>query len=144
VWPEQLPGGDRIIEQMYYIPKGYKYLKTPIKRILIQTGAGAAWEKPKLNQGEFVGCPVSQCWLTLNQTLGPEVDAVLFRHSYSPPTYQRPPGQVNKLLRYSSSIQKTIFFNVIFLLRLPNGLIKFIYILYGIDNVRLPVSKVCC
>lgn len=99
VWPEQLPGGDRIIEQMYYVPKGYKYLKTPIKRILIQTGAGAAWETPKLDQGEFIGCPVSQCWLTLNQTLGPEVDAVLFRHSYDPaPTYQRPPEQIWILL----------------------------------------------
>ncbi|KAE9544399.1 hypothetical protein AGLY_001578 [Aphis glycines] len=94
VWPEQLPGGDRIIEQMYYVPKGYKYLKTPIKRILIQTGAGADWETVKLNQGEFVGCPVSQCWLTLNKTLGPVVDAVLFRHSYSRPKYQRPPGQI--------------------------------------------------
>ncbi|XP_026822101.1 glycoprotein 3-alpha-L-fucosyltransferase A-like isoform X1 [Rhopalosiphum maidis] len=94
VWPEQLPRGDRIIEQMYYVPKGYKYLKTPIKRILIYTGAGAAWEVPKSDQGEFFGCPVSQCWLTLNKSLGPEVDAVIFRHSYSRPKYWRPSNQI--------------------------------------------------
>uniref|UniRef100_A0A2S2PJ48 Uncharacterized protein n=1 Tax=Schizaphis graminum TaxID=13262 RepID=A0A2S2PJ48_SCHGA len=61
VWPEQLPRGDRILEQMYYVPKGYKYLKTPIKRILIYTGPGASWEVPKLDQAEFFGCPMSQC-----------------------------------------------------------------------------------
>ncbi|XP_025192854.1 glycoprotein 3-alpha-L-fucosyltransferase A-like [Melanaphis sacchari] len=98
VWPEQLPRGDRIKEQLYYIPKGYKYLETPIKRILIYTGPGATWETLKADQGEFIGCPVSQCWLTLNKSLGPEVDAVMFRHFYKRPEYQRPPNQIWILL----------------------------------------------
>lgn len=44
MWPEQLPYGDRIIEQMYYVPKDYRYAMTPYKRILIQNGIGVGWE----------------------------------------------------------------------------------------------------
>ncbi|CAI6360416.1 unnamed protein product [Macrosiphum euphorbiae] len=94
VWPEQLPYGDRIIEQMYYVPKDYGYVMTPYKRILIQNGIGEDWEVLKSDQGEFIGCPVSQCWLTHNKSLGPDVDAVLFRHYYKRPEYRRPPNQI--------------------------------------------------
>ncbi|CAI6361162.1 unnamed protein product [Macrosiphum euphorbiae] len=98
VWPEQLPYGDRIKEQINYVPKDYRYSKTPYKQILIQTGIGHIWEILKPDQGEFFGCPVSQCWLTYNKSLGPDVDAVLFRHSYSRPEYRRPPNQIWILL----------------------------------------------
>lgn len=97
VWPEQLPYGDRIKEQMYFVPKDYRYVMTPYKRILIQNGIGEEWEVLKSEQGEFIGCPVSQCWLTYNKSLGPNVDAVLFRHYYKRPEYRRPPNQVKKL-----------------------------------------------
>lgn len=95
MWPEDLPGGDRIREQMYYVPQGYEYDRTPIKRILVHTGMGPWWEPFHLNQSEFIGCPVSQCWLTVDRSLGSEVDAVLFRHNFEQPEYKRPPNQVN-------------------------------------------------
>lgn len=99
VWPEQLPFGDRIKDQILYIPKGYKYENSPIKTILIYTGLGDVWEIPKLDQQEFFGCVVSQCSLTVNRSLAPEVDAVLFRHVYFRPSYKRPASQVNILLK---------------------------------------------
>lgn len=105
VWPEELPDGDRIREQMFYVPKGYKYDTTPIIRILIHTGIGDVWERPKLDQGEFIGCPVSQCWLTVDKSLGSEVDAVLFRHYYKRPEYKRPPNQVNLQLYFFFKIR---------------------------------------
>lgn len=95
VWPEDLPEGDRIREQMHYVPEGYDYDKTPFKRILVQTGIGPFWEPFKLNQSEFIGCPVSQCWFTVDRSLGSEVDAVFFRHGYKKPEYERPLNQVN-------------------------------------------------
>lgn len=90
--------GDKIKEQLDYVPKDYDSEKTPIKRILIHTGLGSDWEKPKLDQGEFIGCPVSRCWLTVNRSLGPEVDAVIFRHEYSRPEFIRPSNQVTQSL----------------------------------------------
>ncbi|VVC30491.1 Hypothetical protein CINCED_3A003004 [Cinara cedri] len=55
---------------------------------------GASWERPLLGQGLFFGCPVSQCMLTINNSLAPQVDAVLFRHVYVPPSYKRPRNQI--------------------------------------------------
>ena len=97
VWPDELPDGDRIKEQLYYVPDGYKFEKSPIKKILIATGIGNSWEIPLLDQGEFIGCPVSQCWITVDLSYGPEVDAVLFKHYYNRPTFNRPPNQVSQL-----------------------------------------------
>lgn len=95
VWPEELPVGDRIKEQIVYVPKGYKYEKTPIKTILIYTGLEPTWETPKLGQGEFFGCAVSQCVFTVNTSLAPMADAVLFRHFYNRPSFKRPKDQVS-------------------------------------------------
>lgn len=95
VWPEQLPFGDRMRDQINYVPEGYAYEKTPVKTILIYTGLGEDWEKPRLGQAEFFGCAVNQCLITVNRTFGPDVDAVLFRHSYSRPSFKRPPNQVS-------------------------------------------------
>lgn len=98
VWPEQLPFGDRIKDQMVYVPEGYAYEETPIKRILLYNGVGQYWEVPKLDQGEFIGCPVAQCALTVNVSLGPEVDAILFRHRYFRPSFAKPPNQVSAVV----------------------------------------------
>lgn len=95
MWPEELPIGDRIKEQIVYVPKGYNYENTPMKTVLIYTGLGSDWEVPKLDQEEFFSCAVSQCMLTVSKSLAPEVDAVIFRHSYSRPLYVRPPYQVS-------------------------------------------------
>lgn len=95
VWPEDLPDGDRIREQMVYVPFGYQYEKAPIKRILMYTGVGSDSEEPKLGQEEFAGCPVSRCSLTMDTSYGPEVDAVLFKDAYTRPEFKRPPNQVN-------------------------------------------------
>lgn len=95
IWPEQLQFGDRIRSQMNYVPKGYDYEKSPIIRILLNNGLGSPWEIPRLDQAEFYGCPVSQCMLTVDRSLGSEVEAVLFRHFYNTPEWKRPPYQVS-------------------------------------------------
>lgn len=96
VWPEDSADGDkRIREQMVYVPNGYRYEEAPIKRILIYTGLGSDWEKPRLDGEEFAGCPVSRCSFTVDKSHGSEVDAVLFRHAYTRPEFKRPANQVN-------------------------------------------------
>lgn len=97
VWPEDLPVGDRIREQINYVPRGYKYENSPIKTILVFTGLGDVWEKPKLDQEEFFSCAINQCMLTENMSLAPEVDAVLFQHSYTSLLHERPLNQVSSI-----------------------------------------------
>lgn len=95
VWPEDLPVGDRIREQINYVPRGYKYENSLIKTILVFTSLEDAWETPKLDQEEFFSCTINQCMLTVNMSLAPEVDAVLFQHSYTSLSYERPSNQVS-------------------------------------------------
>lgn len=96
VWPDQLRYGDRIRHQMVYVPNNYAYEKTPIKRILLYNGINPEWEVPRLDRGEFIGCPVRQCTLTIDRSVGSEVDALLFRHTYTRPSFKRPPNQVEE------------------------------------------------
>lgn len=70
-----------------------------MKRILVYRDTILKdWDKVELDQSEFVGCPVSQCSLSENKSLGSEVDAVLFKQFYRRPQHKRPPNQVNSQL----------------------------------------------
>lgn len=108
VWPEELSDGDRIVEQLSYVPKGYRYDKTPIKQILIHTDAAYTGKLPNLGQAELVGCPVSQCWLTTDKSLGSVADAVLFVQNYTRPEFQRPSEQVSERPHRVTSIYETV------------------------------------
>ncbi|XP_050441785.1 glycoprotein 3-alpha-L-fucosyltransferase A-like [Adelges cooleyi] len=94
VWPEELPYGDRIIEQILYVPDTYKKETAKLKTILLYNGIGSDWEIPRLDQGEFLDCPVSRCSLTVDKSLAPTADAILFRHSYERPQHKRNPNQI--------------------------------------------------
>ncbi|XP_050437650.1 glycoprotein 3-alpha-L-fucosyltransferase A-like [Adelges cooleyi] len=94
IWPEELPYGDRIREQMLYVPDTYKNETTKLKTILLYNGIGNDWEILKLNQGEFLDCPVSRCSLTIDKSLAPTADAILFRHHYERPKHKREPNQI--------------------------------------------------
>lgn len=137
VWLEELPDGDRIREQMYYVPKGYAHDETPMKRILVyRLTSPEDWEIVKIDQGEFVDCPVSQCLLTENQSLGAEVDAVLFKQFYSRPKHKRPPNQVNfqlileRYFKYAQIIVHKSLFDS-----------KILRLSYLIDNIMVKHMK---
>lgn len=97
VWPEQLPFGDRIRTQMDYVPKGYEYEKSPMIRILYYNGLSYIADYHRKGPVEFYGCPVSQCMLTDEKSLGSKVEAVIFHHDYHTPNWKRPSYQVSKL-----------------------------------------------
>lgn len=96
VWPEQsINVVDRIKNQMNYVPKSYKYEKSPIKTILLYYGRGEDWEITQPDQVDFVGCPVNRCSFTTDRSLGSKVDAIFFRRNYTHPQFERPTNQVS-------------------------------------------------
>lgn len=96
VWPEQsINPVDRIKNQMSYVPKGYSYGKSPIKKILLYYGRGEEWELTQPDQLDFIGCPVSKCSFTTDKSLSTKVDVVFFRRNYARPPFERPTNQVS-------------------------------------------------
>lgn len=80
---------------MNYVPEGYDYEQSPMIRILLFNGIGQFWEILQMGQIEFLDCPVNKCMFTIDQSLGSEIDVVLFRHLYKTPEWKRPPHQVS-------------------------------------------------
>ncbi|XP_050520643.1 glycoprotein 3-alpha-L-fucosyltransferase A-like isoform X2 [Daktulosphaira vitifoliae] len=94
VWPEELSNGDRIMEQILFVPSNYNRETAPIKKILLYNGIGYSWEIPRLGQEEFIDCPVSSCSMTTDKSLAPLVEAILFKHKYNGSEHIRPPNQI--------------------------------------------------
>ncbi|KAF2900250.1 hypothetical protein ILUMI_05934 [Ignelater luminosus] len=93
LFPEQMEG-DRITEQLMYLPENYSDANTSRKVILAVEGL-QAWHQ---NAGSvaFQGCPASRCMLTENEDekTFKKADAVLFQHTSYPSAAYRPPEQV--------------------------------------------------
>lgn len=82
LWPEEQPHGDRVVEQLMFVPPHYKYENAPIKRILIFNHLDS-WMIEE-GQVEFVwnDCPVNRCTLTTKRSSIINMDAVVFRDKY--------------------------------------------------------------
>ncbi len=115
LWPEDVrldkrsfssssdPRLDRIVNQLMYLPRGYRpeaYQPKgtlPLKKILLYFGKGNWGDAGlKLGQGRFLDdqCPVSSCSLVDDVEAISEADAVIFKDRFSWPRFGRPLGQL--------------------------------------------------
>ncbi|KAL1512977.1 hypothetical protein ABEB36_002472 [Hypothenemus hampei] len=91
LFPEQADG-DRIVDQLLYVPEDYQGFDTPEKTILLFNGLGA-WGQ-KSGTGTFHQCPVNRCSLTADRSKAANADAILFKDHVAYPGVERPMNQV--------------------------------------------------
>ena len=94
LWPDPLnPWADRILEQLYYVPKHYQKNTKNLKKILVAISSGdPRGRKYFLNQK----CPVDTCELTMNLAEAADADAIVLGVDMIRQFIQRP-GQVRIL-----------------------------------------------
>ena len=93
IWPEQVDGNDRIVQQLMYIPKKYEAEKTSLKQILLWHGLNR-WVKPGQRSFLEAKCPVNRCTITDDHSRAPNADAILFKSHFILPQFRRPLNQV--------------------------------------------------
>ncbi|KAK9870704.1 hypothetical protein WA026_008276 [Henosepilachna vigintioctopunctata] len=91
LFPEQHEG-DRIEEQLMYVPEEYQDYETAEKLIVAYNGLGTWAQKP--GTIAFHGCPVNRCSLTDDRTKAQDADAVLFKDHFIHPGGVRPKNQI--------------------------------------------------
>ncbi|XP_055947249.1 glycoprotein 3-alpha-L-fucosyltransferase A-like [Argiope bruennichi] len=108
LWPEQ-SSGDRIVEQLMYIPPNYtsswnfssgsstmnSISKPKLKKILLYFGKGG-WNDLPMGRTVFLRdkCPVNTCELTTSLKDAEQADALFFKDRFLWPFYKRQPHQV--------------------------------------------------
>ncbi|KAF7278084.1 glycoprotein 3-alpha-L-fucosyltransferase A-like [Rhynchophorus ferrugineus] len=91
LFPDQADG-DRIVNQLMYIPEDYQGYDSPEKTILLYNGF-SGWGQ-KSGTAAFHQCPVSRCTLTADRSKASEADAILFKDRVVQPGVERPMKQV--------------------------------------------------
>ncbi|XP_066255401.1 glycoprotein 3-alpha-L-fucosyltransferase A-like [Euwallacea similis] len=91
LFPEQADG-DRVVDQLMYVPEDYQGYDTPEKTILLFNGMGT-WGQ-KAGSATFHQCPVNRCSLTPDRSRAADADAILFKDHVAYPGYERPMNQV--------------------------------------------------
>uniref|UniRef100_A0AAR5PHD8 Fucosyltransferase N-terminal domain-containing protein n=1 Tax=Dendroctonus ponderosae TaxID=77166 RepID=A0AAR5PHD8_DENPD len=91
LFPEQADG-DRVVDQLMYVPEDYEGFDTPEKTILLYSGFGS-WGQSG-GSGIFHSCPVNRCSLTGDRGRAVDADAILYRDHVSYPGVDRPANQV--------------------------------------------------
>ncbi|XP_060517098.1 glycoprotein 3-alpha-L-fucosyltransferase A-like isoform X2 [Cylas formicarius] len=91
LFPDQADG-DRIIDQLMYIPEDYQGYDSPEKVILAYTGLGS-WGA-KSGPSVFQECPVSRCSLTADKSRAADADAIIFKDHFVSPGVPRPMNQI--------------------------------------------------
>nr|CAH7741259.1 unnamed protein product [Callosobruchus chinensis] len=84
--------GDRVVDQLMYVPEDYQGYDTPEKVILAYNGLSAWGQKP--GGASFHGCPVSRCSLTDDRSKATDADAILYKDHFIHPGVPRPMHQV--------------------------------------------------
>lgn len=102
VWPKEQKEGDRIEEQLMFVPPKYQYDEEPMKKILLYNGL-SNWMVDD-GQGVFVSkqCPVDRCLITTKKSEAPDVDAILFRDHFSHPGHRKSAKQVRWKIVFKS------------------------------------------
>ncbi|GBL66226.1 hypothetical protein AVEN_139286-1 [Araneus ventricosus] len=100
LWPHE-SGGDRIINQLMYVPQGYAELrnatKPRLKEILLYFGR-RGWSDLPMGRGVFIRdmCPVNTCQITIDKRA--KADLILFKDRFTlPKRHVRPPEQVTPI-----------------------------------------------
>lgn len=99
VWPKEQNDGDRIEEQLMFVPSNYEYENTTMKKILLFNGF-LYWTVSE-GQSEFLlnNCPVDRCIITIESNESSNVDAILFRDHFSHPGHKKPDKQVRPIIQ---------------------------------------------
>ncbi|XP_076351643.1 glycoprotein 3-alpha-L-fucosyltransferase A-like [Tachypleus tridentatus] len=98
IWPHE-EDGDRIENQLMYIPTDYASLKNSsnpkLKKILLYFGK-AGWNDLPLGRQIFTKdkCPVDTCEITTAHHDSATADAIFFKDRFAWPRHKRPPEQV--------------------------------------------------
>ncbi|GIX91586.1 glycoprotein 3-alpha-L-fucosyltransferase A [Caerostris darwini] len=97
IWPHE-SGGDRIVNQLMYVPPGYAELRNvshpPLKKILLYFGR-RGWSDLPMGRNVFLRdqCPVDTCQITSDKRT--KADLILFKDRFTRPTQEnRPPKQI--------------------------------------------------
>jgi len=100
IFPHQLPGQDRVPEQLMFLPpesqhQNIQETDVPLKKILLWNGA-SSWGSLKPGRGVFLKekCPVSSCVLSSSRSEAESADLVIFKDHFSMPTFKRPLHQI--------------------------------------------------
>lgn len=91
LFPEQHEG-DRIEEQLMYVPEEFQEYESPEKLILAYNGLGT-WAQ-KSGSLAFHGCPVNRCSLTDDRNKAQDADAILYKDHFIHPGIMRPKNQI--------------------------------------------------
>ncbi|KAI4465622.1 alpha- 13 -fucosyltransferase [Holotrichia oblita] len=84
--------GDRIIEQLMYIPEDYQGYDTPEKVILAYNGLNQ-WGQ-QYGSGTFHECPINRCTLTDDRIKASDADAIIYKDHFTHPGVMRSSKQV--------------------------------------------------
>lgn len=90
LFPEQADG-DRIVDQLMYVPEDYQGYDSPEKVILVYNSL-ASWGQ-KQGSGTFQQCPVNRCSLTGERNRATDADAILYKDHVAFPSVERPMKQ---------------------------------------------------
>lgn len=93
MWPSQVNGNDRIINQLMYIPEDYDKDTSALKTILLWHGLDH-WVKPGRVSFLEAECPVSKCTVTDDRLQASKADLILYKDHFVLPGHRRPPRQV--------------------------------------------------
>jgi len=88
LWPEEKRGGDRVEEQLMFIPPNYQYENAPMKKILLYNSI-SSW-MVDIGQSEFLSndCPVNRCTISTTTKSIFSMDAILFREEFYDPLFE--------------------------------------------------------
>ncbi|XP_026822524.1 glycoprotein 3-alpha-L-fucosyltransferase A-like [Rhopalosiphum maidis] len=94
VWPKKQINGDRVEEQLMFMPSNYEYNNAPIKSILLFNNVNE-WMVDS-GQNEFISkdCPVNRCTITTDKSKSSNIDSILFRNEFSRPGHIKADKQV--------------------------------------------------
>uniref|UniRef100_A0A2H8TYZ4 Fucosyltransferase n=2 Tax=Melanaphis sacchari TaxID=742174 RepID=A0A2H8TYZ4_9HEMI len=94
VWPKEQKTGDRIENQLMFIPPNYRYDDEPMKTILLFNGLSNWMVEDGQNIFISKQCPVNRCTITSKKSEASNVDAILFRDHFSHPGHRKTGKQV--------------------------------------------------
>nr|CAI5842106.1 unnamed protein product [Callosobruchus analis] len=96
--------GDRIVDQLMYVPEDYQGYDTPEKVILAYNGLSAWGQKP--GGASFHGCPVSRCSLTDDRSKAADADAILYKDHFIHPGVPRPMHQFADAINWTATYRR--------------------------------------
>ncbi|EDV97737.1 glycoprotein 3-alpha-L-fucosyltransferase A [Drosophila grimshawi] len=101
LFPQEDQHGDRVVNQLMYVPHNYEQIKASgkLKTILLYNGLGP-WNVKKGREVFLRSkCPVDTCELTANRDLASVADMILYKDTYIPTGIRRPNNhkQVNMM-----------------------------------------------